>query len=257
MVGSCNNIETDKKDALLPFYEYAATILNLQGINFIFTAIPDIFSAPWFFTVIMLCYASLIIVKRIEKQHGDAMRKIVKMGGLPLAITCVLSMFRVNISGILAFYIGYVLKKKDYGYKKYNCFLMILVAGLAAGVRLVAKRFLDETIVYNLIVSITQICIAAAAFMWIKWLLEACRFTTKIVTSKLFSHLDKVSLYVYVCHRWFFDGTILRMFDYGLPMTIALILYLVAVVTFATIFRWGCIKIEEGIVNLSFRRKVL
>lgn len=93
-------------------HECVFIILNLQGLNFIFSSIEDLFIEPWFFTNIMACYVLLILYLKVEIKH-PAIKKMLDGGGIiPLLIFILLGLLRISTDGALAFFIGFSLKRK-------------------------------------------------------------------------------------------------------------------------------------------------
>lgn len=241
--------------ALLPWYEYFVTLLNLQGVNFIFTFIPDVFNAPWFFTTIMCCYISLIFEKKYENRiksrvfWSNSWFYILLMGSL------LLIPIGINTFNFYGFYLGIIFKKRRIVYKtNTNGFWGIAIIVVMCLIRVSAHYYFDDTLMYRIITPVTQSWIAIGVFLFINYL--QYQFTdlfVSIASSRLLTLLNGVSLYVYVCHRWFFDGTILRTFDLRVSFVIRVLIYAMSVIVCATLLKQVCEPIEKRVDKVCGR----
>lgn len=213
--------------------------LNLQGLNFIFTKIQDLFIGPWFFTNIMFCYIFYVVFQKIEDKHPKVYKLITVWGGmLPLLIFVLLGAFHIRVGGLLGFFMGVTLRREhllDYPKKRY-ILLYGFLAIFSVAVRLFTKRFIDGTVYYDeIIVPLTYVILAAALFASIRWLFTVMPSIDKLASSRFVQHLDRISIYTYICHDFLFSGVVLSVFRWPLSMYILIPIYLCLVIIFATV----------------------
>lgn len=213
------------------WYQYIFLLFNIQGINFILTRIQDIFVGPWFFTSIMLCYFVFALYKKLEGSDEKLERKVFFSGGIFCYIAFVgLAVLGVSIDGLILFFIGYILKKRQYLEKrrKYNIFVSLGIIIISCITRLISRYFIDGSIIYDeVIVPTTHSLLAVSSLLLIKWgQYEFPQIIDKIGRSKVIRFLDKTSIYTYVIHDWLIDSFLLES---ELNIAIALPLYFVAV----------------------------
>lgn len=73
--------------------------------------------------------------------------------------------------------------------------------------------------------------IAAAFVVGMKWLFgEVPNLMNVFARSKVIQHLDKVSIYVYICHERTFG-----LLTWSIPMTVSFVLMILCVVVLSTI----------------------
>ncbi len=165
--------------ALPHFSHWLMLFTNTQGINRVFTFAQDV-TGPWFFTVIMLCYLTLIPVKKLESHFKDDTNSLKKIG----TIGCILFFVAFVILGIegtvslsvfLPFYTGYFIKKfetaKPNSKIAQSLLLAVILFVLGCTTRLVSRNFLDGTNLYNnVFVSISSLAISVAVMTGIRWI---------------------------------------------------------------------------------------
>ena len=135
-------------DALPRVHEVVFLVLNLQGLNFIFSAMEDLFIGPWFFTNIMGCYILFAIYNKIRAKD-KRIDEFFSYGGIkPLLLFIILGCFRISTDGALAFFIGVNLKRKGLLDKKRNksIIIAIVVFLIAVFLRVVGKIMIDGTV---------------------------------------------------------------------------------------------------------------
>ena len=71
-----------RKAELPALHEAVFILLNLEGLNFVFSKIQDLFIGPWFFTNIMMCYVFFVLFLRIEEKHPKVNDYLTKWGGV-------------------------------------------------------------------------------------------------------------------------------------------------------------------------------
>lgn len=217
-------------------HHFIFLLLNLQGLNFIFYSMRDLFIGPWFFTNIMCCYILLLCYLRIEEKH-PGVDHIFDYGGIiPLAIFVLLSLCNIGTAGALAFFIGFRMKRKKLlaEYRKKDIVVAIVCFAVAVSLRLAGKHFIDGTLFYDgAIAQGTHVMIAAAFIVGVKWSFGALpNLVNSVARSKIVQHLDKISIYVYVCHDRTFG-----VLSWPIPLIISFMLMIVFSVMLAT-FLW-------------------
>ena len=211
--------------------------LNLHGLDFMFTRITDLGPGPWFMSIIMICYIFLLIFVKIEEKHSRII-EIFRFGGIiPLIIFVLLAFCGISISGLLAFFIGFNLKRKRLLEKRSMALFVAAVVAFAVSVgsRLISKKLLDETVLHNdIFAPLSHIVLAASIIVGIKWLFTVVpRIMNGISSSYLFKHLDRISIYVYVSHDIMFF-----VLDWKLPLYFLLPVYFVIALLTGTIMWW-------------------
>lgn len=142
-----------------------------------------------FFSIIMCCYILLLCYLKIEEKHPKVC-KLFNFGGLfPLIVFCILAIVNIQIEGILAFLIGFNLKRnKKPAHNDHRNFLIAIATFCSAiGIRLISKYYLDETVIHNNITSRLSHLILAAFFIGVKWLFDAFpNLMNRIASSRFF-----------------------------------------------------------------------
>lgn len=251
----------DSKNGYPPtWYQYLFVLFDLQGLNFIFPGIKDIFIGPWFFTSIMCCYIVLWIYTSIEKKHPSC-KKIFNYGGIiPLAVFVILGCMNICTKLLLIFFIGYVLAKEHILEDKDH---KLLVGGMvqfviAVAIRLITKRFMDGTRVYdNVIVALTHTGIAISALCIFKWFeYIAPKAVLSIGKNPIIRHIDKISIYVYISHDWYITGVIAALFDSSMNPILLYPLFACLVFLTATILYFVFEKLGTVLTNQISRKEM-
>ena len=218
------------KRSLPETHQIVFLLLNLQGLNFIFFRMKDLFIGPWFFTDIMGCYILLVIYQKLRRINDRTNAILEYQGGvIPLLIFIGLVLFGVSIDGALIFFIGIVLKQKGVLERKETNKIQKACGYFVAAVliRIVGKKFFDDTVLYNeIICPLSHIMIACTLLMSIKWLfLQSPGTTERIMTNRFIAYLDRCSLYIYVFHPFFLNGTLFNVLELPLPRGITIIIF--------------------------------
>ena len=247
-----------KRSALPTWYQYLTLFLNLQGIRFILTMLPKVFAGPWFFTSIMFCYLAVLGYQYLEKKHPK-LDRLFRFGGIaPLAVFIVLACFRISTDGLLIFFVGYQLRQRGYLEDKKNVSRMI-VSGVAAFVlsvliRIGCRRLIDGTLLYDeIIVPLTHIGIASSALVAIKaFALIWPSVLEGIGKNRLTRYLDRISIYVYICHDWFIKDIILAVFDLSAPIWLIVPVFIILVLVTASVLYF----IFERVIGRRLNRMI-
>lgn len=238
-------------------HQIAFILLNLEGLDFILSAMPgDIVIGPWFFTNIMACYILFLLYQRLEEKHAWAGRIFSYGGVIPLAVFALLGMLQVSTDGALAFFMGVTLKRRGLlkSHRKYNIFVAIGTFAVAVGLRIICKKLFDDTVFYREIISPgTHVMIAGAFLVGVKWLFSvADPFMNGITENRFFQHLDRISIYMYVCHGFFIEP----VFNELMPQVgvIAFVAFLCLALLISTVLwlvgEWITKEVERGVYYL-------
>lgn len=140
----------------------------------------------------------------------------------------------ISTDGALAFFVGFNLKRNCYFDKprKLNVLIAIVAFGIAISIRLLSKHFFDDTIIHNEILApLSHIILTSSFVVGIKWLFDVLPSVMGIISqNKLFRHIDKISIYVYVCHDQLFGVLDWRLSIYVLMPIYFLIVFVVSTV---------------------------
>ena len=225
---------------LLPeIHEIVFLGLNLQGLNFIFSAMQDLFIGPWFFTNIMGCYILYAIYMKLSEKYTNT-NNVFKWGGvIPLLIFSGLALLQISTDGALAFFIGVVLKQRRLldCKKKLAIVISAICFTISVIIRLIGNRLMDGTIIYNEIISpVTHIGIACSLLIFVKALFNIFpKVFNRISSSYILRHLDHISIYVYIFHPMFYNGVIMDVFQTGIRLYLSIPIYLMLVLILASV----------------------
>ena len=177
-------------------------LFNLQGV---FGTVLGA-SHLWFLTTIMFCYGLIPLFSVIRKWKSNLRSGLFLLAILMMAL---IISFTYKYAGqqlfyILTFALGYLFGPK---LKKIpaNWAMLLCTIGLMFIIRLVARKFVDGTILYDVIVSsITHIVISVSLFVAI--------FKINLKTKeKTLNRLDSMSYYIYIVHYIFMVGPLRLM----------------------------------------------
>lgn len=195
------NVVVLKRISLTP-YKLVMTLLNLQGLHIISDIFPKV-NAPWFLTIIYICYLLLIPFKKMESKYPD----ITKIKYLPLIfLLYVLLLFlNIDIFGITFFLFGYYIGKNntmenDSLFKGFVIFVMSLL------IRILTKLLLLNDILYvNIFVSLSTILLTYSIISIFRSICNKVKAINKALSSPFFRMVDSASIYVYLTHELFID----------------------------------------------------
>lgn len=179
-------------------------IIYLFDVQYIFGGVNGA-EHLWFLTIIMICYILLPIIIK-HKEH------ILKINNINIYIISILVAYLLSIINtkialfliyFTTFLIGFINSNKKKGFQYLSNALIIIIALIT---RLIGRKILDGTIMYDIIiVSYTQIIISISIFNIIKRLM----IDTKIEhTNKIINYISNISFYIYITHYMFFVGPI-------------------------------------------------
>ena len=188
-------------------FELKYVFIYLFDVQFIFGGVLGA-QHLWFLTVIMICYIiTLILYRNREKLLKNF--KVILL--IVFAIAIVLSYINQDL-GRTVMYIGlyisaYVYANINKRNKKSIMLLCLAIIGLF-GIRIISRKFLDGTVLYNtIIVCFTQILLAYNIY----WLINELFKNVKLNENKILNHLDNISYYIYITHMMFMTGPIRTM----------------------------------------------
>lgn len=188
-------------------FEIKYVFVYLFDLQFIFGGVLGA-SHLWFLTVIMLCY----IITPILYKYKEKLLKNYKMLLLIIAVLAsLLSYINKDVGRtfmyILLYISAYVYRNANTNKKKSKILLAIAIIGLLA-IRIIAKIFLDETILYDtIIVCVTQILLAYNIY----WFFNEILRNKEVEDNVVINHLDTISYYVYITHYIFMVGPVRTM----------------------------------------------
>lgn len=220
-------------------HEIVFLLLNLQGLRFIFPTMEKLFIGPWFFTSIMVCYIIWALYLKVERKH-PSIASIFSYGGtVPMILFCILAFLRISLFGVMAFFAGAIIKRRklfDTIEKKHIIPCAFYFCG-AIALRLCCRRLIDGTVLYNdVIAPLSHVVLAGAIVSLIKWVFVVMPDIMRVISSSvIFSHLDNISIYIYVCHTFFIDGTIISLFKLPLPSYLLFPGYIIIIIISSTV----------------------
>lgn len=160
-------------------------IFCIQGIKNIFfdISIPKLpgMGQTWFLTVIIVCYFLMIVLKKalfIENWIND--NKIISLL-ITVALQIACCYVGIQLIYFIEFFIGYYFAKKDdetshnLWVTKKNVSALMILGGFSGVIRLVSKKYIDGSILYDRIVARWSFCFIAILIVAILILL--CRFS--------------------------------------------------------------------------------
>ena len=211
--------------------------LNWSFVSRFFNQI-DSLGPLWFTTIIMLCYLLIPLLQMVYK------RLVLKKIGIFIFVAvgiliCVLVKPYFELSYFLFYIIGYIAGKNEL-MKKINLkWLAIysLIVCAAIIIRLILHNFFDDTELYTTYAGLSHFVLGIWFVVLYSWLNN--RFSImfkKISERKVTKTLDKYSYYIFLVHGVFCMGAF-NLFEL-MPLHFAVLLFLVATVSFAIIIRF-------------------
>lgn len=201
------------KKILLPMYIFMIilSIVNIVRKDFnVFITLGYLFNLQyytgyvtggghlWFLTIIMICYLLLPLVKKIDKKNNI---------NWILISTLLFAILLANVSYKMSFTFMYIFSFLS-GYKfchiedqkNINTIKSMLMIFLAITIRLLSKRLLDGTMIYDIIIfSLTHLLLALGIYCLVKSIINK----VQLKSNKLINHIDGLSMYIYISHNIF------------------------------------------------------
>ena len=129
-------------------------------------------------------------------------------------------------------------------YYNINIIKSISIFVVAIIMRLIGRKLLDETIIYNIFISFfSQTLLTISIFNILKKILEKLLEKKIFKNEKVINYLDEYSFYIYITHYMFFEGP-LRVMSitnfFIINIFIALILTYISAVILHSIYKFTC-----------------
>lgn len=188
-------------------------LLNIQGLNrfflFINTGSISGMGQTWFLTILMLSYFFMLLVKRNPVIEEWIDENIFLVSFLSIVSQILLSFVGVQIIYQICFFIGYFLSRKKWLVRKNYLIVTMLTMLLCVG-RLILKRYIDGSILYDQVISRWSfVFLALFIIMILIWMCDKYgSFTEKIVSSKIWMTLDLMSYPLFLTHYMFLSGNL-------------------------------------------------
>lgn len=190
-------------------------VFNLQGLGFVFHNVKAlIHGIPglgqlWFLTIIFVCYLLMYWLKAVKFDLWID-KHILTSFLLGCILTALLAFFNIAISYINVFFVGYFWKRQKnvlfVNHKTYKHLTIITILMVIA--RIGTKRIWDETPFYQCFIARASMC--ALAIWLIVSVAVAVRkknnIAEKVVHTKIWLFLDKMSYPLFVTHYAFLTG---------------------------------------------------
>ncbi len=190
-------------------------VFNLQGLGFVFHSVKAlIHGIPglgqlWFLTVIFVCYFLMYLLKavKIDLWIDQHIQFSFLLGCI---LTALLAFFNIAVSYIDIFFVGYFWKRQKntlcVNHKTYKFITIIMF--LMVMTRIGTRRILDDTPFYECFIARVSMCVLAV------WLIVSVAITVrkknnvaeKVVHTKMWLFLDKMSYPLFVTHYAFLTG---------------------------------------------------
>lgn len=186
----------------LPTYKLVMTLFNLQGLHVINDIFPKV-NAPWFLTVIYLCYILLIPFKKLESRNPN----ITKIQNLPLIflIYVLLLFIRVDIFGVAFLLFGYYIAKNN-TMEDDSLFKGIFIFAISLIIRIMAKFLIHNDILYvNIFVTLSTILLTYSIVSIFRNAVRNVKVIKNALSTPFFKVIDNASIYVYLTHEIFID----------------------------------------------------
>lgn len=207
--------------------------LNLQGIAWVFTILPKMgsygtaligLSHLWFVTVIFICYVLVVAVKNKEsyiKRHNTL---ICYCSLFALIIAAFLG---INLIYFICFFIGYAVGQGNKQFKKRQVIFSTLIMIISLVVRLISKKYIDGTVLYDtIVVGISHTILALWIFLIVSYIGNTSSVVDALSKSKIIRYFDVNSYFIYITH-YFFLSTTFGLKELSAPLSCQLLLFCV------------------------------
>lgn len=192
-------------------FQWIFTLLDLQGLNYTYWKFGYFGAVAgcghwWFITTLAFCYLLTPLMQRFKKIKLSSRRKFLLIVSL-LAAQLGLLFFGFQLSYIITFFFGYFIAGKEVRTDgKWFSFVSMLTAVILA-VRLLARKFIDGSDVYDRYVAlISAACIAAWLFYCVHFIEARCPKAMRLMDCKAVVFTEKISYYFYLTHYLFLTG---------------------------------------------------
>ena len=185
---------------------WIAYIFNLQGFQIYVHGAEHL----WYLTIIMICYLITPILNKYRRKISNKNLVIYIFIGVLLQISTsyfINTQLGIYLIYLLLYIISYIIGCRiDIIISKKLMFSSILLAGISGILRISARVFFDNSILYNVIVvGYTQGLIAFCIFYIFIYM---CR---NIKENKIINFLDSISFEIYLVHYMYVVGPLRLM----------------------------------------------
>lgn len=185
---------------------WIAYIFNLQGFQIYVHGAEHL----WYLTIIMICYLITPILNKYRRKISNKNLVIYIFIGVLLQISIsyfINTQLGIYLIYLLLYIISYIIGCRiDIIISKKLMFSSILLAGISGILRISARVFFDNSILYNVIVvGYTQGLIAFCIFYIFIYM---CR---NIKENKIINFLDSISFEIYLVHYMYVVGPLRLM----------------------------------------------
>lgn len=226
----------------------------LQGISFITNMVPSSEIEPlgnlWFITIILLCYALTLIVKKFEKKRQLSPKIIVIIMLTLWILSSIVEYLRlpyISLDYFIVYFIGYYIAK----FKVKNTKLTFLLFGIclficSIAIRLFGKYLFDQFCqeIYLIIVSITQLGIAISLYFIVAFITEKSSTCMHLSETKFWTTMDKLSYPIYITHYAFLNSvTSVDKLNYSKPL--GLIIFIILTLVSSILLYWINVGLQK------------
>lgn len=192
-------------------FQWVFSLLNLQGLNYTYWKF-DLYGAAagcghlWFVTTIMFCYLLTPLVQRIPHIRMSVWQKTLLILAI-LAAQAGLLYLGFQLSYLLTYFFGYFAAKKPVRTDgKWYSFVTVLM-GAAVAIRLLARRYMDATILYDRYIALISGAVISAWIFYTVYFLKArLPRLFACMDCRLLGWVEGLSYYVYITHYLFLRG---------------------------------------------------
>lgn len=220
-------------------------LLNLQGLNsFVdagefFDAGPNL-SHTWFVTVILFCYLLIPwlegIVSKVTVPHIVVMWVVVLL----------LPFIGISLQYVALFITSYFVASKQF-LKRHKYWILLAFVLMAIALRLIGRRYWDDTILYNsVIVMVSHFVLAVGIMLLIRELsLRHIGTAERLTKKRVFNFVERNSFYIYITH---YCLIIPLYHHYGIG--ISTVIFVASTVLMSVSLGWAHDKMEQLIIIL-------
>lgn len=194
-----------------PFVVYA---LNFQGAKWIIRNldVPSFLGMgqAWFITVIFVCYALVIGMKKCSKVERLIEKHPLLSLSLAIAVQIIFCYIGIQLGYILQFFIGYFISKKSKGENNWvtkRSFLIVtILTALFVGLRLCTRGVIDGTVLYDMIIAKHSFNVLAIWLVMFFIKISEMQVIGVMVKNKWWKCLDIASYALFLTHYMFLEG---------------------------------------------------
>ena len=187
---------------------------NLQGVHNIIRSVtlPSFqgLGQTWFVTVIAVCYALMIVMKKNKMVERWIDHHTSLALSIAILIQIIFSFIGVQLSYFLQFFIGYFISRKTKGDNSWTnkkaAIIVSILAIILIGARLVTRKMIDGTILYDLVVARLSFNALAIWIVMVLVKLSKVRLFEKMLYGRAWRMIDLASYALFLTHYMFLQG---------------------------------------------------